>query len=80
MKNLGYAIFWGVDKVYDENDVNAQKSQLLNWSLCYGQPRPQGAFPWKFSDCGYLVCLRPFPAARHITKAFSKFTEKYNWL
>ena len=29
----------------------------------------------KFSDCGYLVCLRPFPAAGHITTAFSKFTE-----
>ena len=29
----------------------------------------------KFSDCGYLVCLRPFPATGHITTAFSKFTE-----
>ena len=26
-------------------------------------------------DCGYLVCLRPFPDAGHITTAFSKFTE-----
>ena len=29
----------------------------------------------EFSDCGYLVCLRPFPAAGRITTAFSKFTE-----
>ena len=24
---------------------------------------------------GYLVCLRPFPAAGHITTAFAKFTK-----
>ena len=29
----------------------------------------------KVSDCGYLVCLRPFPAAGHITTAFSKLSE-----
>ena len=45
---------------------------FLNYDPCVMATRANST---KFSDCGYLVCLRPFPAAGHITKAFSKFTE-----